>query len=264
MKKNLALAAALLIAGGIFAQEYTIYLAGSVSGTISLQKDRGGNITVTPHINGDGTIYLSKGICPILPEESFSVSKYTKSFVIGGNTTNDTGSVVINGNTLTKTTTWPIDGWEKHVLNGNTVIRTFSGGDKWERITVTGNTMTQTHSYGEWVKVVINGNTTTVTGSYDNYEEVIRGNTRTVTYSNGDGYREVIDGNTITRTSLDGKDQVVVDKQGTDIFITATGSKYVHAGEMSEKDQFKSIITTITSGKIKDGLFDKFTLGGGA
>jgi hypothetical protein len=72
---------------------------------------------------------------------------------------------------------------------------------------------------------VINGNTTTVTKNGElSYEEVICGNTRTLTYSYGGGYREVVDGNTITITSLDGKREEVIDKQGNDVFLTLTGA----------------------------------------
>jgi hypothetical protein len=228
MKKNLLLAAALLIAGGVFAQEYTIYFGGDIKGIISVQKDRGGKITITPNINYKEsfgtTVWIGKAICPILPEDGFSATKYTKSIVIDGNTTTETtnyGSgdswdkTVIDGNTTTKTfssggrITTTIDGntltsgAEKQVIykviNGNTLIYTGDDGS-WDRIVVTENTLTQTDASGSWAKVVINGNTTTITGKgvvpehnlrwgnevhIPEGEEVIRGNTRTRTYTDG-------------------------------------------------------------------------------
>jgi hypothetical protein len=293
MKKNLLLAAVLLIAGGVFAQEYTIYLGGSITGFISVQREPAGKTTITPYINTQGRVWIGKTICPVLPEDGFDVWNTTKSIVIDGNTTtitNPDGSyswrkAVIDGNTMTET--WSDEhnydstlrrytfGGSLTVLEGNTLTRTFpnstlqvthydfkGGGTTtnsykswWQKIVVTGNTMTETDVTGSWSRAVINGNTTTVTkdGSLS-YEEVIRGNTRTLTYSYGSGYREIVDGNTITITSLDGKNKEVVDKQGNDVFITITGYAFDNIG-MSEKDRIKSVIDGITSGRIKDGLF---------
>jgi hypothetical protein len=153
-------------------------------------------------------------------------------------------------------------GGQKQVLNGNTIMRTFSSG-MWQRIVADGNTMTNTDSDENWERAVINGNTTTVTGSQYGFEEVINGNTRTVTYSNNNGYREVVDGNTITRTSLDGKTKLVVDKQGSDIFITLTGYFGILDGiGVSEKERIKNVIDGITAGRMKAGLFYELILYG--
>ncbi|GHV15501.1 hypothetical protein FACS189491_12420 [Spirochaetia bacterium] len=280
MKKNLLLVLSLLIAGGVFAQEYTIYLGGSVGGTITVQKERNGKITITPHMNTQGWVWIGKTICPVLPEDGFSVWKTTKSIVIDGDTTTVTDTdasrwrkIAIDGNTMTETDS--SGRLVKTVLNGNTLTRTYpndtmtlrhyTDGFKsytdtvsegwWQKIVVTGNTMTETDSLGLWSRAVINGNTTTVTKNGElAYEEVIRGNTRTLTYSYGSGYTEVVNGNTITITSFDGKNKEVVDKQGNDIFITITGYAFDAIG-VSEKDRVKSVIDGITSGRIKDGLF---------
>jgi hypothetical protein len=293
MKKNLLLVLFLLIAGSIFAQEYTIYLGGSINGFISVQKERAGKITITPHISTEGRVWIGRTICPILPEDGFIVWKTTKSIVIDETTTtitNTDGSyswrkAVIDGNTMTETWSDGLDfdrtlwrytfGGSLTALERNTLTRTFpdstlqvthydfKGGQTttdsyerwWQKIVVTGNTMTETDVTGSWSRAVINGNTTTVTkdGSLS-YEEVISGNTRILTYSYGSGYREVVDGNTITITSLDGKNKEVVDKQGNDIFITITGYAFDAIG-VSEKDRVKNVIDGIASGRIKDGLF---------
>jgi hypothetical protein len=64
--------------------------------------------------------------------------------------------------------------------------------------------------------------------------------------------------------SCDGKNKLVVDKQGNDIFITETGyAPYYGYIGISEKDRIQSILDTVTSGRIKDGLFDKITYTGG-
>ncbi|GMO16704.1 MAG: hypothetical protein Pg6A_02790 [Termitinemataceae bacterium] len=290
MKKNILLVAALIIAHDVFAQEYTIYLSGKPSGVITVQKERSGKITITPNLSKEGSVWIGNTICPLLPEDGFYIGNYRgvlKSIVIDGDTTTVTmadgkwektvitgntktesssdGSrtkTVIDGNTLTKTHS--SGNWEKQVLNGNTITLTSSYGH-WKRLVVTRNTLTITSSgTDELTKVVINGNTTTATGLWGGwYEETIRGDTRTFKYDYG-GYREVVSGNTITKTSLDGKNKLVVDKQGNDIFITETGyAPYYGYIGISEKDRIQSILDTVTSGRIKDGLFDKITYTGG-
>jgi hypothetical protein len=297
MKKNLLLAAALLIAGGIFAQEYTIYLSGTLNGFITIQKDRAGKITITPNFSTEGSVWIGNIICPLLPEDGFDIRNYTnstfssvtKSIVIDGNTTTETMAdgywekTVITGNTITESSSngwWTktvIDGntlmkthsngnWEKQVFTGNTIMRTYSSG-WWGRLVVTGNTLTITYpNSDELTRIVINGNTTTATGlGGGSYYEEIRGDTRTFTIDNdySAGYREVVNGNTITKTSLDGKNKLVVDKQGNDVFITETGYFSYGVIGVSEKDRIQSILDAVTSGRIKDGLFDKITDTGG-
>jgi hypothetical protein len=276
-KTIFAAALAAIIAGGVFAQEYTIFLGGDVQGTVSVQKGRSGKITVTPNVL-KGYVKINKTVCPVLPEDGFFVGNTTKNIVVDGNTTTTTQSdgswfktvvdrnmttytrsdgrhgskTVADGNTLT--TTWSDGSWEKQVLNGNTVTHTWSNG-RWERFVVggDGDTITETDSDGSSGKAVIDGNTTTVTGGGNmgrSYVEVIRGNTRTVTYSSGVGYREAVDGNTITKTSLDGKSKMVVEKQGNDIFVTKTGYLYGEIG-VSERDRIRRAIDGIKSGTLK-------------
>jgi hypothetical protein len=281
MKKNLSLVLALFVAGGVFAEEHTIYLDGSVGGIITVQKDPSGKVTVLPRINR-GWVWIGKTICPLLPEDGFSIRNTTKSIVIDGDTTTETNAnasswrkTVLEGNTMTEIGS--NNRLITTVLEGNTLTRTHPNQTMttrhfrddgsyiaeadtvsvgwWQKIVVAGNTMTETDSLGYWARAVINGNTTTVTkDGKPSYEEVIRGNTRTLTHSYGGGYREVVDGNTITVTSLDGKNKEVVDRQGNDIFITITGYAFDNIG-MSEKDRVKNVIDGITSGRIKDGLF---------
>jgi hypothetical protein len=76
-----------------------------------------------------------------------------------------------------------------------------------------------------------------------------------LTYSYGGGYREVIDGSTITITSLDGTRKEVINQQGSDVFITLTGSYCFDNIGVSEKDRVKNTIDGITSGQLKDGKF---------
>jgi hypothetical protein len=299
MKKNLALVFALFIAGGIFAQEYTIYLAGTLKGFITVQKDHTGKITIAPFISSEGRVWIGNAICPLLPEDGFTIWKTTKSIVIDGNATTvimadgKWNRTVTDGNTATYTTS---DGyWARTATDGNTITFTSSQGNLaitvlegntltktypdntltvthydfdsgktttdsyrswWQKVVVNENTITETDVSGSWSRAVINENTTTVTknGSLS-YEEVIRGNTRTLTYSYGGGYREVVEGNTITVTSLDGKREEVIDKQGSDIFITLTGAYVFDNIGVSEKDRVKSTIDGIMSGRLKDGKF---------
>jgi hypothetical protein len=309
MKKNLLPVLALFIAGGVFAQEkhtvpdrqleYTIYLGGTLRGFITVQKDRNGKTTVAPSISSEGRVWIGNAICPLLPEDGFTIWKTTKSIVIDGNTTTVSSAdgkwnrTVSDGNTTRYTTS---DGyWTETVTNGNTVTFTSSRGDLaitvlegntltkrypnntltvrryapdfksytdtvseswWQKVAVNENTVMETDSTGSWSRAVINGNTTTVTKNGElSYEEVIHGNTRTLTYSYGSGYREVVDGNMITVRSLDGKRTEVIDKQGSDIFLTLTGSYCFDSIGVSEKDRIKNTINGITSGRLKDGKF---------
>jgi hypothetical protein len=221
MKKNLLLVLALCIAGGVFAQEYTIFLGGTLRGFITVQKDSGGKITITPSISSDGSVWIGNAICPILPGEGdgfrtydtksngFRVSKTIASIVIDGNTTTETRTdgnwhkIVNDGNTTTET--WSDGRWYRTVTEGNRITYTSSFGA--EEITVLeGNTLTKTHLHGplsnhiRWQKIVVSENTMTETDSSGSWARaVISGNTTTITTSsNNRGYEEVIRGNTRT------------------------------------------------------------------
>jgi hypothetical protein len=224
MKKNLLLVLALCIAGGVFAQEYTIYLGGTLRGFITIQKERNGKITIVPSIS-EGRVWIGNSMCPLLPEDGFSIWKTTKSIVIEGNTITVTSTdgkwnrTVIDGNTTTYTTS---DGyWARTVTSGNTITFTSSHNDL-EITVLEGNTLTKTHpnktmtqrhyadnfktftdtvSENWWQKVVTNGNTVTETDSLGNWSRaVINGNTTTVTRDGKLSYEEVIRGNTRTFT----------------------------------------------------------------
>jgi TolB-like protein len=224
-------------------EEYTIYFSGSIQGTVSIQRDRAGKITLTPRVTG--SVYgLDRETCPLIPAWVGIVvfSDRNVTDVIEGNTWTTTWSdgswykTVVNGNTTTYTHS---NGrWSKRVVNGNTTTYTNSDGD-WDKEVVDGNTTTTTRSNGWWYKTVVNGNTTTYTNSdgdwsktvvngntrtYTNsdgdwYKEVVDGNTTTTTWSDGMWWKEVVDGNTTTTTNSDGYKEIV-EKQGHDIFIT--------------------------------------------
>jgi hypothetical protein len=215
----------MVIAGSVFAQEYTIFLGGDLRGFITVQKDRNGKITIAPSISSDGWVWIGNSICPILPKDGFYIRKTTKSIVIDGNTTTETSAdgkwnkTMIDGNTTTYTTS---DGyWTRTVSDGNTITFTSSRGNS--AITVLeGNTLTKTYpnetltvthydfeggrtstdSYRNWwQKVVVNENTMTETDSSGSWSRaVINGNTTTVTKNGELSYEEVIRGNTRTWT----------------------------------------------------------------
>jgi hypothetical protein len=181
VKKNLMLAAALIAAGCVFAQEYTIYFSGSNEGTVTVTKDRGGSITIRcismkNELGHNSGLNIGNGelvdsyLCPLLPKgRSFNIS---------------TGTVIIiEGNTTTQT--WSDGSWKKTVVDGNTTTETWSDG-YWVKTVVDGNTTTETLPNGSWKKTVVDGNTTTETYADGNwYKTVVNGNTTTVTHSNG-------------------------------------------------------------------------------
>jgi hypothetical protein len=225
MKKRMLITFILCIAVFIpvFGQElYTLYCSGDVQGTVTIQKDRGGKITITGSrlIGGIApSVDITHAICPLIPNlaEKFGYNGF--SFL------NTTRSIIIDGNTWTRTNS---DGsWAKTVVNGNTRTVTHSDGS-WQQSVVNGNTTTTTYSSGGWRKTVVNGNTTTETNSaYPDYwvQTVVNGNTETTTYDGGMWTRKVVNGNTTTLTSSYGIwIKTVVDKQGHDIFITTTSS----------------------------------------
>jgi hypothetical protein len=226
MKKNILLVLTLCIAGGVFAQEYTIYLGGDLKGFVTVQKEHNGKITIVPSVS-EGRVWIGNSICPLLPEDGFTIWKTTKSIVIDRNTTTTVTSAdgkwnrtVIDGNTTTYTTS---DGyWTKTVTDGNTITFTSSSG----RLAITvleGNTLTKTYpnetltithwdfkdgsrtstdSYENWwQRIVVSGNTMTETDSSGSWSRaVINGNTTTVTKDGKLSYEEVIRGNTRTFT----------------------------------------------------------------
>jgi hypothetical protein len=149
MKKNLLLIAALLIASGIFAQEYTIYLSGTIKRFITIQKDRTGKTTIAPNIptteRYGGWLRIDNSICPVLPEKSFMINS-ASTYSAG------TTSIVIDGNTTTVTSA---DGkWNKTLIDGNTTTYTTSDG-YWNKTVIDGNTTMYTTSDGSWRKTVI-------------------------------------------------------------------------------------------------------------
>jgi hypothetical protein len=250
MKKNLLLVLTLFIAGGVFAQKHTIYLAGTLRGFITVQKDRNGKITIAPSLSSGGWVWIGNSICPILPKEGFTIWKTTKSIVIDGNTTTETSAdgkwnrTVIDGNTTTYTTSEGY--WTRTASDGNTITFTSSRGNL--AITVLeGNTLTKTYpnetltvthydfegkrtttnSYENWwQKVVVSGgNTMTETDSSGSWSRaVINGNTTTVTKNGELSYEEVIRGNTRTLTySYGGGYREVVD--GNTITVTSLDGK---------------------------------------
>jgi hypothetical protein len=268
MKKNLLLVLALFIAGGVFAEEYTIYLAGTLRGFITVQKDRNGKTTIAPSLSSEGWVWIGNTICPLLPKDGFTIWKTTRSIVIDGNTTTETSAdgkwnkTVIDGNTTTYTTS---DGyWAKTVADGNTITFTSSRSDL--AITVLGgNTLTKTYpnetmtqrvytddfkaftdtvSEGWWQRIVVTGNTKTETDSLGNWSRaVINGNTTTVTRNGELSYEEVIHGNTRTLTYSYGSGyREVVD--GNTVTITSLDGK---RKEVIDK-QGNDIFLTLTGG----------------
>jgi hypothetical protein len=265
MKKNMLLALSLIVASGVFAEEYTIYLAGTLEGFINVQKEAGGKITIAPFMSSDNGVWIGNSICPILPKDGFNIWKGTKSIVIDGNTTTRTlangewNKTVTDGNTTMYTTS---DGyWTKTIADKNTITSTSSRGDL--AITVfEGNTLTKTYpgrtltvkkyhldkitatdSYEDWwQKVVVSGNKMTetdVSGSWS--MAVINGNTTTVTKDGSQSYEEVIQGNTRTLTfSPNYGYKEVVD--GNTITITSLDGK---RKELIDK-QGNSIFLTLT------------------
>jgi hypothetical protein len=270
MKKNLVLVFALFIAGGVFAQEYTIFLAGTLRGFITVQKDFSGKITIAPAISSESRVWIGNAICPLLPKDGFTIWKTTKSIVIDGNTTTETSTdskwnrTVIDGNTTTYTTS---DGsWTRTVTDGNTITFTSSRGDL--AITVLdGNTLTKTYpnetltvthydikdgsrtstdSYESWwQKVVVTGNIMTETDSSGSWSRaIINGNTTTVTKNGELSYEEVIRGNTRTwtyRSGIYGYREVV---EGNTITITSLDGERKEVIDKQGNDVFLMLTGT--------------------
>jgi hypothetical protein len=265
MKKNLLLVLSLVIAGGVFAEEYTIYLAGTLRGFITIQKDGNGKITIAPTVSSDGRVWIGNSMCPILPKDGFTIWKTIKSIVIDGNTTTVTSAdgkwnkTVIDRNTITYTTS---DGyWTRTATDGNTTTFTSSRGNL--AITVLeGNTLTKTYpnetmtvthydfeggktstdSYRSWwQKIVASGNTMTETDSLGSWSRaVINGNTTTVTKDGSLSYEEVIQGNTRTLTySYGGGYKEVVD--GNTITITSLDGKRKEVIDKQGNDIFLTL-----------------------
>ncbi|GMO48618.1 MAG: hypothetical protein Pg6C_11210 [Treponemataceae bacterium] len=292
-KTIFAAALALLVAGGVFAQKYTVYLGGTFSGTIAIQKDGSGKITITPDFssNGWGNVWLGKSICPILPYDGFFISTHIKSIVIDGNTTTETYSggswekTVIDGNTTTVTNsdgswykavvdgntmteTMSSKGWfpyvyvsassVKTVREGNTVTRTFIDCDyvKWQRIVVTKNTMAQTDSQGQEVKAEIKGKETWRMSNGGSWYEIIDKGERRIHRSGSRTTYERVEKNKITIYEDGAKPErkTVVETQGNDITITIKGDPFAYIG-VSEKERIQCAIDGIKSGKLRPGMF---------
>ncbi|GHV86226.1 hypothetical protein AGMMS50230_18340 [Spirochaetia bacterium] len=134
MKKSLVLAVLVLaILGPVFGQEeYTLFYSGIFQGIITIQKDRGGKITVSINVDSEGIraqegVTIDPKLCPLLPASFWIAKNYTRSIIIDGNTTTEIAS----------------NGWIKTVVNGNTTTTTSSSGD-WEKMIVDGNTKIST------------------------------------------------------------------------------------------------------------------------
>jgi Flp pilus assembly protein TadD len=221
---------ALLVAGGVFAEEYTIFYSGECQGSITITKDARGKITIIPNIPKETNVedrhifVLTHDQCPLVPEwQELLISSDTKDIVIDGNTIIDTCS----GN------------WQKKVINGDTITTTYhwdwaiSDNSYVSKRVVDGNTKTLINEDGHWSKTVIDGNTTTV--------------------MNEDGWfsKRVVNGNTTTRTWRDNISPVqktVVDKQGNNIYIRiTTASGLVTSGNAySKKEDYDRAIADYT------------------
>jgi hypothetical protein len=277
VKRNLLLVLALSIAGGVFAQEYTVYLSGDLRGFITVQKDPSGKITIAPHISSEGRVWIGNAMCPLLPKEGFTIWKTTRSIVIDGNTTTVSSAdgkwnrTAVDGNTTTYTTS---EGhWERTITDGNTITFTSSRGDSAMAITVLeGNTLTKTYpnqtltvthydleggrststdSYRSWwQRVVVSENTMTETDSTGSWSRaVINGDTTTVTKNGALSYEEVIRGNTRTLTYSYGSGyREVID--GNTITVTSLDGKRT---EVIDK-QGNDIFLTLTGSYCFDGI----------
>jgi hypothetical protein len=202
----------------VFGQEtYTLFCSGTVQGTVTIERDRGGKITITGRLTGRfaPSVDINHAICPLIPVGvSLVFQSITRSIIIDGNTTISTN---LDGSGF------------KRVVNGNTTTSTHSDG-RVEKDVINGNTTTSTYSNGAWIRSVVNGNTTTSTFSNGLVQKsVVNGNT--TTHSSLDlnsgiesiWYTEVVNGNTTTRNfPAFGWTKKVVDKQGHNIFITTT------------------------------------------
>jgi formylmethanofuran dehydrogenase subunit C len=204
-------------------EAYTLYYSGDFQGTVSIQRDRAGKITITYRltVNRDNYVDIGREICPLIPVwvEPVQLSGSVATIIIEGNTCTTTYSdgsqtkLVVDGNTTTYT--YPDGSWYKEVVNGNTTTYTNSDG-RWKKTVVNGNTTTTTESDGYWSKTVVNGNPTTYTASGGGWKRVVDGNTKTTTYSNGRWEKVVVDGNTTTTTHSNGRwEKAVVDGNTT-------------------------------------------------
>jgi hypothetical protein len=184
------------------AEEYTLFYSGDTQGTVVIQREEGGKITITPNFKGD---YFAEGIdyelCPLIPSPT-KVCVYSTNDII-------TDSIVIDGNTTTITNS---DG-------------------SWKKIVVDGNTTTVTNSDSNWYKSVFDGNITTGTSSDGKWDKtVVYGNTTEITDSDGKWYKSVVDGNTTTFSFefddwiMESVEVTVVDKQGHNVFIRNNSS----------------------------------------
>jgi hypothetical protein len=195
-------AAVSLIAGAaVYAQQYTLYYSGGITGYVTITKDTQGKVTVIPQIIKDLALQneITNNECPLIPQgQRISVYRFIASIVIDGNTITETGT---DGKVITS------------IINGNTTIRTMSGGS-WIKTVVEGNTTIITWLGGSWRRIVVSGNTITETVTSEIYglnsKTVVEGNTRTTTWNEYDGPQ--------WRTT-------VIEKQGYNIYIHTTASR---------------------------------------
>lgn len=230
------------LAGGVFAEEYTIFCSGEWEGFVTVAKEAGGKITITYNLSEQPGKFgpavnlpsLTHELCPLIPKgKEFTLSSpSTKNIVIDGNTTTETNvfgswtKTVVDGNTTTQTHSNGY--WAETVVDGNTTTRTGKNGFEWKTV-VDGNTTTRTYADGDWTKITFEGNTQrsiNQDGRVGHSATVVDGNTTTY-FSDGKIWSTiVVEGNTTRRTW--GKDtkiqarKTVVNKQGKNVYITVT------------------------------------------
>jgi hypothetical protein len=179
-------------------EEYTLVYQGDVQGTVSIRRDRGGKITITPSMTKlDSVEIIDNALCPLIP----AAPKWAPTLSIS----NFNAIIVIEGSTRTET--YPGGTWSKTIIQDNTATETRSSG-WWQKTVVEGNTTTKTISNGQWNKTVVEGNTTTetnlATGAWEKW--VVEGGITTTTSSGGRRTKRVVDrqGNTIYITQSRG------------------------------------------------------------
>jgi hypothetical protein len=240
-RDSFVLVLALLVVGGVFAQEYTVFYSGECQGSITITKDARGKITIIPKLTD--TVDLTHDLCPLVPEgDGFTVFSFIKDIVIDGNTTTTTRQSgdwtkrVVNGNTTTGISYATKDGGfaYKEIVDGNTTTMTFSGDESWfSKTVINGNTTTKTFQDGSWLQTVIDGNTTTRM------------------HEDGWFWKQVVNKNTTIQTWRNDflpVRKTVVDKQGNNIYIRiTTTSNLVRSGNTySDKKDYDRAIADYT------------------
>jgi hypothetical protein len=95
------------IAGSITAwaeEEYTLYCSGgNPQGTVTIQWDRAGKITITPRLKGEiyNYITINNKICPLIPAWIDTINVYANVDVPYLKSVFITATIIIEGNTMT-------------------------------------------------------------------------------------------------------------------------------------------------------------------